>query len=252
MTTKTTITPISATRRLLSISAAATLAAVGLVALSAPAYAADADSMVWVCKYVGTPGVDEVLSPGENPIRVSGNSADEDMDGQVFVGDQFADAQGRSVIVQIEGEDPDADICSTTPPPTASPTASPTDLSDRLSDRQSDGGDDAGHRRTAYGWRGWRRPRRPSRGRCPARRGRPRGGRGGVASPGCHPSVTSTRAGGPPPGRPAPQGPTDRRPSARQKRAPRGAPRRRARPTVGPPARQKRPQVTARPVDGPG
>ena len=142
MTTTTTTTPISATRRLLSISAAAaTIAAVGLVALSAPAHAADADSMVWVCKYVGTPGVDEVLSPGENPIRVSGNSADEDMDGQVFVGDQFADAQGRSVVVQIEGDDPGADICAppttlrrplrrlsdaSPTPPTATPTARPT------------------------------------------------------------------------------------------------------------------------------
>ena len=135
MTTTTTITPISATRRLLSISAAAaTIAAVGLVALSAPAYAADADSMVWVCKYVGTPGVDEVLSPGENPIRVSGNSADEDMDGQVFVGDQFADAQGRSVVVQIEGPDPGADICASPLSPTTSPTPLRPPLR-RLSDR---------------------------------------------------------------------------------------------------------------------
>ena len=39
MTTTTTTTPMSVTRRLLSISAA-TIAAVGLVALSAPAYAA--------------------------------------------------------------------------------------------------------------------------------------------------------------------------------------------------------------------
>jgi hypothetical protein len=39
MTTTTITTPRSAARRLLSISAAATIAAVGLVALSAPAYA---------------------------------------------------------------------------------------------------------------------------------------------------------------------------------------------------------------------
>ena len=117
MATTTTTTPISAARRLLSISAAATIAAVGLVALSAPAYAADANSKVWVCKYVRTPGGDEVLKEGQNPIKVSGNSVDKDKDGQVFVGDQFADAQGRSVIVQIDGEDPGADICSPTPPP---------------------------------------------------------------------------------------------------------------------------------------
>ena len=125
MTTTTTTTPMSATRRLLSISAAA-IVAVGLVALSSPAYAADANSQVWVCKYVGTPGDDEVLKEGKNPIEVSGNSVDKDKDGQVFVGDQFADAQGRSVVVQIEGEDPGADICSPTPPPEISPTPSPT------------------------------------------------------------------------------------------------------------------------------
>jgi len=115
MTTTTTTTPMSAARRLLSISAAAT-AAVGLVALSAPAHAADADSKVWVCKYVGTPGDDERLKEGKNPIEVSANSADKPKDGEVFVGDQFADAQGRSVVVQIDGDDPGEEICSPTPP----------------------------------------------------------------------------------------------------------------------------------------
>ena len=80
---------------------------------------------MWVCKYVGTPGDDEVLKEGENPIEVNGNSVDKDKDGQVFVGDQFADAQGRSVVVQIEGEDPGADSCSPTPPPVVPPTTPP-------------------------------------------------------------------------------------------------------------------------------
>jgi hypothetical protein len=122
MITRTT-THTSAGRRLLSISAAATLATVGLVAFSSPAQAADADSKVWVCKYVGTPGSDERLQTGNNPIFVSGHSVDKDNDGQVFVGEQFADAQGRSVIVQIEGEEPS---CSETPPPTIPPTTPPT------------------------------------------------------------------------------------------------------------------------------
>jgi hypothetical protein len=121
MTTTTTTTPRSAARRLLSISAAGTIAAVGLVALAAPAYAADADSKVWVCKYVGTPNVDEVLKSGKNPIEVSGHSVDKDKDGQVFVSDQFADAQGRSVVVQIDGEDPGTGACSPTPPPVVPP-----------------------------------------------------------------------------------------------------------------------------------
>jgi hypothetical protein len=119
MTTTTTTTPMSAARRLLSISAAATIAAVGLVALSAPAHAAP-PSKVWVCKYVGTPGDNERLQSGQNPIEVSGNSADKDKDGEVEVGDQFADAQGRSVVVQIGGEDPGVSICpgpETLPPP---------------------------------------------------------------------------------------------------------------------------------------
>ena len=54
--TTTTTTPMSATRRLLSISAAtATIATLGLVAFSTPAHAAPASSQVWVCKYVGHP-----------------------------------------------------------------------------------------------------------------------------------------------------------------------------------------------------
>ena len=116
--TTTLTTRMSAARRLLSISAAtATMATLGLVVFSTPAHAAPASSQVWVCKYVGTPGVDERLQTGNNPIRVSGNSADKDKDGQVFVGDQFADAQGRSVVVQIDGGNPGAGICSPTPPP---------------------------------------------------------------------------------------------------------------------------------------
>jgi hypothetical protein len=124
MTTTTTTTPVSAVRRLLSISAAATIAAVGLVAFSAPAQAADADSKVWVCKYVGKPGVDERLKEGKNPIEVSGHSVDQDKDGNIEVNDQFADAQGRSVVVKIDGEDP-GDICSSTPPPVVEPTTPP-------------------------------------------------------------------------------------------------------------------------------
>jgi hypothetical protein len=108
-----TTTPKSAVRRLLSVSAAA-IAAIGMVALSAPAHAAPS-STVWVCKYVGTPGVDETLKRGKNPIEVSSNSVDPGENGQIDVGDQFADAQGRSVVVQIGGASPGADACSKTP-----------------------------------------------------------------------------------------------------------------------------------------
>ena len=113
-----TSTPtMSRTHRLLSIGAVAAIATVGPVVFSATAHAADANSKVWVCKYVRTPGGDEVLKGGKNPIEVNGNSVDKDKDGQIYVGDQFADAQERSVVVQIEGDDPGPGICSPTPPP---------------------------------------------------------------------------------------------------------------------------------------
>src|SRR3954471_10340941 len=113
------------THRLLAVAAAAGLATVVPVVFSAPAQAADANSKVWVCKYVRTPGGDEVLKAGKNPIEVNGHSVDKDKDGQIYVGDQFADAQERSVVVQIAGEDPGAGICSPTPPPVV-PTDSPS------------------------------------------------------------------------------------------------------------------------------
>jgi hypothetical protein len=120
-----TTTKPSTRHRLLAAGTAVTFASLGVVALAAPAQAADANSQVWVCKYVRTPGGDEVLKDGKNPIEVSGNSVDKDKDGQIFVGDQFADAQGLSVVVQIEGADPGAGICSPTPPPVV-PTTPPT------------------------------------------------------------------------------------------------------------------------------
>ena len=63
---------MSRTQRLLSIGAVAAIATVGPVVFSATAHAADANSKVWVCKYVRTPGGDEVLKAGKNPIEVSG------------------------------------------------------------------------------------------------------------------------------------------------------------------------------------
>ena len=116
--------PTSRTQRLLSIGAVAAIATVGPVVFSATAHAADANSKVWVCKYVRTPGGDEVLKDGKNPIFVSGHSVDKDKDGQIYVGDQFADAQERSLVVQIEGDDPGPGICSPTPPPV--PPTTPT------------------------------------------------------------------------------------------------------------------------------
>ena len=56
----------------------------------------------FVCKYVGTPGQNETLQTGQNPISVNGNALP---DGTA-IGDSFADAQGRSyVVAEDTGQD---------------------------------------------------------------------------------------------------------------------------------------------------
>lgn len=58
-----------------------------------PALAATLDPpKAWVCKYVGTGGVDERLQTGNNPILVDRKSGD-------VIGSPFTDAQGRSIII---------------------------------------------------------------------------------------------------------------------------------------------------------
>ncbi|HEU4512289.1 MAG TPA: hypothetical protein VFR87_04225 [Nocardioidaceae bacterium] len=81
----------------------------------------------FVCKYVGTPGVDERLQPsGENPIRVAANAIEGWQDG-VSVGDSFEDGQGRSRVIAQDTtpndrtDEPGVDQCpSVTPPGTGS------------------------------------------------------------------------------------------------------------------------------------
>ena len=62
----------------------------------------------FVCKYVGTPGVNEKLQTGQNPISVSANA----LTPPIVVGGYFNDAQGRSyVVAQDTGQDePDCPI----------------------------------------------------------------------------------------------------------------------------------------------
>ncbi len=52
----------------------------------------------YVCKYVGTPGVDERLQTGQNPIWVDNHSL-LGHDGTTYVGELFSDAQSRSVVI---------------------------------------------------------------------------------------------------------------------------------------------------------
>lgn len=88
----------------------------------------DTGVKVFVCKYVGTPGDDEVLQTGNNPISVSVNA----IPNYQGVGSYFADAQGRSYVL---GEDtrtgggqqgePDVSECPDPegPPPPPEPTS---------------------------------------------------------------------------------------------------------------------------------
>jgi hypothetical protein len=61
---------------------------------------AQADPKVWVCKYSGTPGGNEFLKPGQQPILVSSNATD-----GANVGEYFNDAQGRSFVLAIQTEE---------------------------------------------------------------------------------------------------------------------------------------------------
>lgn len=52
----------------------------------------------YVCKYVGTPGEDERLQTGKNPIWVD-NHALLGYDGKTYVGQEFKDKHGKSVVI---------------------------------------------------------------------------------------------------------------------------------------------------------
>jgi len=73
---------------------------------------------VFVCKYVGTPGVDERLQTGNNPISVSVNAIPVH---PVVIGSEFADAHGRSIVIAFDVGQPEPDVSACpggdTPPP---------------------------------------------------------------------------------------------------------------------------------------
>jgi hypothetical protein len=84
-----------------------------------------APDKVYVCKYVGSPGVDERLQTGQNPILVSVNAIPQN---PVVPGSYFADSQGRSFVLAFDtGQTPPtADDCPGGTPPTATVTATST------------------------------------------------------------------------------------------------------------------------------
>lgn len=71
---------------------------------------------VFVCKYVGTPGADERLQTGQNPISVSINAIKD----YAGVGSYFNDAQGRSFVLAEDVGQPEPDVseCPGYVPPT--------------------------------------------------------------------------------------------------------------------------------------
>lgn len=85
---------------------------------------ADPAGKVFVCKYVGTPSVDERLQTGQNPIDVSINAI-KDYSG---VGSYFNDAQGRSYVLaeDIGQPDPDVSQCPAAQGPTQVAIPTPT------------------------------------------------------------------------------------------------------------------------------
>ncbi|WP_029138111.1 hypothetical protein [Nakamurella lactea] len=82
----------------------------------------DAPKKVFVCKYVGKPGVDERLKDGKNPISVSVNSI-KPYEG---VGSYFADAQGRSYVVAEDDGQPAPDVSECAAPDAPSTTTTTT------------------------------------------------------------------------------------------------------------------------------
>lgn len=67
----------------------------------------------YVCKYVGTPGVDERLQTGQNPIYVDNHSlAPGTANNDTYVGEEFSDAQGKSVVIVANTAklDPEPDV----------------------------------------------------------------------------------------------------------------------------------------------
>ncbi len=81
-----------------------------------PASSGYTNSKVFVCKYVGKPGVDERLQTGNNPISVSVNA----INGYSGVGSYFNDAQGRSYVLAVDHGQPEPDV-SQCPAPDSPP-----------------------------------------------------------------------------------------------------------------------------------
>lgn len=101
----------------------------GILAIPTLALAVPAPK-VFVCKYVGTPNVDERLQTGQNPISVSSNAIKD----YAGVGSYFNDAQGRSlVIAEDTGQDePECPTPQNENPPKETPTNPETPKTEKV------------------------------------------------------------------------------------------------------------------------
>jgi len=97
----------------------------------------ESEKKVWVCKYVGTPGVDErlqVAGPGQNnPIEVSVNAIQDDGWDVASGTGWFSDGQGRSYAIGYsdargdgQRDEPDISECPRPDFPDATPGATPS------------------------------------------------------------------------------------------------------------------------------
>lgn len=114
--TRDTSRRTSRTRGLLASAVAVALGATGLVALATTASSTPAPKY-FVCKYVGTPGENERLQDGGNPISVNGNAINAD---PIVVGSYFADQHGRSFVLA-------EDVGQADPSPSECPPGDPID-----------------------------------------------------------------------------------------------------------------------------
>jgi hypothetical protein len=95
-----------------------------LAALAGSAGVASANSQndkYYICKYVGTPGVNERFQTGQNPIVVSANAIGQD---PIVIGSYFNDSQGRSFVLAAYPQDPEPTVDDCPPPQNGSPTPS--------------------------------------------------------------------------------------------------------------------------------
>jgi hypothetical protein len=84
---------------------------------------AQAPDKVFVCKYIGKPGVDERLQTGQNPISVSVKSI-KNFQGE---GSYFNDKHGRSYVLKVDTGQPKPDVSECPQPdnPDPDPEATP-------------------------------------------------------------------------------------------------------------------------------